>query len=673
VEAARQATAESALERLLPVAVYDGSERKVLTVERADPQPAADESHLGETSVVLACGGSRGIAAEVLKVLARRYRPTIYVLGSNEVDLSLDEDDAPLDRTEYLRREMRATRGASLQALNRAFDRLSDARSASANLKQMSAENGGRVTYLQCDVRDPVEVANAVRRVLAAEGRVDLVVNAAGINRSGLIRAKRLEDFQAVRDLKVLAYTNLRRALVGQSPLWCNFSSYIGLKGQLGETDYAAANDFVAAASVFASRVQGRREFAIGWNLWSDVGLGAAPLMKSFLANRVRYTRMPTSEGIYHFLHELDQRSHDPWSVFMGEAEIDHLGFVPAPRPDRGTLQAERSIPASDRPYYLDATLSRDDGHRAFERVFSVERDPYLGHHLVNGAPTLPGTFAVEIAAEAASELVPDHVPVRFEKIVFSSFLRVSPGRPVRKKVLASVVGRALDETLVAVRVLTDVTAPDGRILVADKLHFSCIVRMRAQMPRAPRWAPPEIPGDAVATMDPYHVPNPAVHLTGPFVTTRDMWIHPEGCRATYAPTIDPEDPIFGSFRLPVLLLDGLLRVSVPDQAPEIPRVLAVPSTIRRLDLYTGSSDSGLAAGPMRIDLSSIPGTPKRDDGRAVASFADGSVVAQIEGMSAIVVGSITESGQFAPAEQAANSGRAYAARSAAGGRGERE
>jgi NAD(P)-dependent dehydrogenase (short-subunit alcohol dehydrogenase family)/3-oxoacyl-(acyl-carrier-protein) synthase len=645
VEAVAQASAESAAERLLPVAAYDGSERKVLRVERADPGPGAEEPHLDEQAVVLACGGSRGIAAEVLKALARRYRPSVYVLGSNDVDLSADGDDAPLDRAEYLRREMQEP-GASLQALNRAFDRLADARSARAKLKQMSAENGGRVTYLQCDVRNPDEVARAVGRVLDAEGRIDLVVNAAGINRSGLIRGKRLEDFQAVRDLKVLAYRNLKRALGDRSPLWCNFSSYIGLKGQVGETDYAAANDFVATASVFASRVQGARELAIGWNLWSDVGLGAAPLMKSFLANRVRYTLMSTEEGIRHFLRELEQRSHDPWSVFMGEAEVDHLGFLPAAaRP-----QSPASVPA--RPYYLDATPSRDGGQLAFERSFSVDRDPYLAHHLVNGTPTLPGTFAVEIAAEAASELVPDQVPVRFEKLVFSSFLRVPGERAVRKKVLASVVGHAPDETLVSVRVLTDVTAPDGRVLVADKLHFSCIVRMRARVPRAPRWVVPELPGDAVATRDPYHEPNPAVHLTGPFVTTRDMWIHPAGCRATYAPTIDPADTTFGSFSLPVLLLDGLLRVSVPDQAPGISRPLAVPATIRRLDLYTRDNDCALAARPTRIDFSSVPGTPGGGLGRAVASSADGAVVAQIEGMSAVVVGSLTESGRFIPAEQ---------------------
>lgn len=658
---AREATAESALQRLLPVAVYDDMTRKVLSVEQAEPQAPAGEPHLGEGSVVLACGGSRGITAELLKVLAGRYRPTIYVLGSNDLDLGPDEPVAPAEREEYLREAMRRTPAASLQALNRAFDRASDAREARANLKAIGAQNGDRVSYLRCDVRDSEQVANAVARVLAAEGRVDLVMNAAGINRSSLLRGKRLEDFQAVRDLKVLAYANLKRALAGRSPLWCNFSSYIGVKGQIGETDYAAANDFVATASVFASRVQRQPEFAIGWNLWSDVGLGADPLMKSFLAKRVWYTLMATEEGIGHFLRELDQPSHDPWSVFMGEAELDHLGLAEASHRDGATAQPREPAAAAGGPFFLGATLSQSDDHITFERVFSLERDPYLRHHLVNGSPTLPGTFVAEIAAQAASALVPRQVPVRFENMTFSSFLRVPDDRPVRKKILGSVVGRLPDETLVAVRVVTDVVAPDGRVLASDKPHFSCVVRMRDRLPAAPRWNLPELPSDAVPQMDPYHVPNRAVHLGGPFVTTRGMWVHPHGCRATYAPTLDPADPIFGSFRVPVVLLDGLLRVSVPDQAPEIPRMLAVPATIRRLDLYVAGNDCELAAGTERIELSSVPASPACD-ARAVASFSDGRVVAQIDGMRAAIVGSLTEDGEFVPAHTRARPARAAVA-----------
>ena len=93
-----------------------------------------------------------------------------------------------------------------------------------------------------------------------------------------------------------------------------------------------------------------------------------------------------------------------------------------------------------------------------------------------------------------------------------------------------------------------------------------------------------------------------------------------------------------------------------------------MPSTIRRLDLYIRSNDGALAAGSRRIDLSSVPGTPNRDDGRAVASFADGRVVAQIEGMSAVVVGSLTEHGRFVAANQRAHAVQGPEARAAAGG-----
>jgi hypothetical protein len=87
--------------------------------------------------------------------------------------------------------------------------------------------------------------------------------------------------------------------------------------------------------------------------------------------------------------------------------------------------------------------------------------------------------------------------------------------------------------------------------------------------------------------------------------------------------------------------------VSVPDQAPEIARLLAVPSTIRRLDLYTESNDCTLAGESKVIEFASVPAGPDRDDARAVASLTDGRVVAQLEGIRAAPVGSVAEDGEF--------------------------
>ena len=97
------------------------------------------------------------------------------------------------------------------------------------------------------------------------------------------------------------------------------------------------------------------------------------------------------------------------------------------------------------------------------------------------------------------------------------------------------------------------------------------------------------------------------------------------------------------------MLLDGLLRVSVPHQAAEIPRLLAVPATIGRLDVFTTANDCMLTAGSQRIELSSVPGV-RGPGGRGVASFADGRVVVQMDGMHAAVMGSLAPDGSYLPA-----------------------
>jgi hypothetical protein len=144
-------------------------------------------------------------------------------------------------------------------------------------------------------------------------------------------------------------------------------------------------------------------------------------------------------------------------------------------------------------------------------------------------------------------------------------------------------------------------------------------------------------------------VANPAVHLTGPFVTATDFWVHARGSGATFAPAIAPDDPIFATLGLPVVLLDGLLRVSVPDQAPDISRVLAVPASIARLDVYQDANDSALAALAAPIHFTSVAPDSLGRGGRAVASFDDGRVLAQIDEMRAVVLGGLDEQGRFCP------------------------
>ena len=259
----RQAEAETTANHFLPLTVYDGGVRKTTFVEAiAGDLPADAAPRIDASSVVLAVGGARGITAELMKSVAEHFRPRLYLLG----------DDAPR------RIPARGVRGlatrsspagaptTSAPSARRTRTRIPGSSTASstawslratraANLDEMSRHCGAdRVTYVAADVTDGDALAAAIDGILAAEGKIDLVVNAPGINRAASIPQKSFADFRAVRDLKLRAYQNLKRALRESPPrMWCNFGSFIGFTGQLGETDYASANDMLATGAAYAA------------------------------------------------------------------------------------------------------------------------------------------------------------------------------------------------------------------------------------------------------------------------------------------------------------------------------------------------------------------------------------------------------------------------------------
>jgi NAD(P)-dependent dehydrogenase (short-subunit alcohol dehydrogenase family)/3-oxoacyl-(acyl-carrier-protein) synthase len=663
-----QMTLETSARHFLPVVVYDGGVRRTTFLEpagSAHPEQAGPASSRGEAdspdelpstlgpdAVVVAAGGARGIAAEVLVEVARRYRPTIYVLGRSDIP-AVSADLPP--RADYVREQLQLAPGTSIAALNHSYQRLADAQAARRNLDLMTEHCGpGRVHYLRCDVLDEAQVRSAATAALRESGRVDLLLNVAGINRAADIPSKRWEDFRAVRDLKVLAYRNLTRALGGQVRTWVNFGSIVGFTGQAGETDYAAGNDLLTTAAE-ASAAGAGRELTIGWCLWRDAGLGADPVKKSFLEKSGIYTAMSSEEGVQHFVRELDPQEAHRAVMLLGESERAALedyrpGYLTAPR-----FPVSEPGPGG---FMLDRRVTGNDVTAEYERTFDLDRDGYLAEHVVLGHPTLPGTFVTEIAAEAAVDLVPGRVPVAFEDFVLSSFLRVyAAGRPVRKRIVAERLSHDAVASVVRVRVLGDVVAPTGQVLVRDRLHFQVDVRLEDELPPAPYWEPWSEHEDGDAVPDPYHLPNPSALLTDRLVSTRGTRQHALGRRATFDLHIAQDDPAFSRFRVPVVLLDGLLRVSVLDPVRDGHVVLAAPSAIRRIELYTDANDLGLASDQPAIQLYSCP---RRLDlegpmvaNRCVAATPDGRMVAQIHDTATAILGYVhIESGRFSTREQ---------------------
>jgi NAD(P)-dependent dehydrogenase (short-subunit alcohol dehydrogenase family)/3-oxoacyl-(acyl-carrier-protein) synthase len=659
--------AESRRPRLLPVTVLVGGRRFVpMAVPRPETDGAPGPIRIDRNSVVVAAGGSRGVTAALLTAIARRSMPTLWVLGSNPLD-GPGRDEPPQTRAEFLAAAHAAGSGRTLPELNRAFDRLRHAQQARSTIGELTRLCGpDAVRYRVCDLTDPEAVRRTVDEITVVDGRVDLVVLGAGINRSAALDRKRLSDFRAVRDVKALGYANLRRAFAGRPPAaWCNLGSILGFTGQPGEIDYTAGNDLLAGAA-YAGRSDGCEEFTIGWTLWDSIGLAADPVTRGYLRRSGFSAGMSTAEGVRLFLGELDRPARDRVTVHLGSAEKDLLekrfpGIRAAmtdaamrPEPDRAPVDTDELPSAIGRRELRASCRTFDTGERITDYLLDLAHDRYLADHLVNDRPTLPGTFALELAAMSAEELCPGRHTIAFEHVVFRKFLRLHPNRPTMAiRVRATVLPAASDapESLVHVTITSDVRAPSGEMLIADQVHADLDVVLADRMGTSP--VPPRgVLERGRPTVDPYLISNPAVLLSGPMDTLRSPVLGEHEGQAMFVLRPEAYRAPFDRFRIPALLLDGLARTSVLVGGDHPARPLFALSGIERVDLFDaradGRNDIALATRYPRIRLISgpDPATPGAFCGEAVAE--SGTVLARMTGLEGVLLGWCAEgSGDF--------------------------
>lgn len=635
--------AERGARHTSPLVVREGDHRLVQAITPA-PLPVDPAPRLGRDDLVVAVGGGRGITAELLVGLAEQAGPRIVVLGSNRLDQHPDsllraaEGDLALARREFIARRRAEDPSARVADINRQFERALQARAVVQNMARLRELSGqDRVHYMTCDVTSADQVAAVLDRIHEEHGDIALLIHAAGLNRSAPLADKSFEEFRRIRDLKVRGHDHLSQALTGREPrLWINFGSLLGLVGQVGEADYASANDYLGMAALSRSR-PGAVETTLGWTLWGDTGLGADELTKAYFDKAGTYSSMTSAEGVRHFLREIGQAAPHPYTVHLGDAEERAVrSLVP------GFLPTESSS------FYLGREVERTPAKVVHERTFSLRTDSYLDGHLVDGTATLPGAFVAEIAVEAARSLRPDLVVTAVRDLRFERFLKVDE-RERTKRICAAAVGEGPEGADVLVQVLEDVIAPDGRVLVRDREHFRAVVECRLR-PRPPgRWHGwDETAAREVA--DPYHAPGSPVLLSGEFRSTTRTRVLPEGGRSRYAVPVPPGHPVYSRFQVPVLALDGLLRTGVLDIVDDSLVPVCAPLTIGRLEIFEALNDCDLgerggelyAERTHGLSEDAAPGT------RFVLTDRGGQVVLQVLDLTWIRLGFIdTTTGRF--------------------------
>ena len=146
-----------------------------------------------------------------------------------------------------------ATRGIgkeiALELAENGFDIAINYRSendANEEVKKEVEQHGVRCELVGADVANFEQCEKMVKETIEKLGRIDVLVNNAGITRDGLIMRMKKEDFQSVIDINLTGTFNVTRNVIPymikqRSGRIISLSSVVGVAGNAGQTNYAAS------------------------------------------------------------------------------------------------------------------------------------------------------------------------------------------------------------------------------------------------------------------------------------------------------------------------------------------------------------------------------------------------------------------------------------------------
>ncbi|RXZ38199.1 SDR family NAD(P)-dependent oxidoreductase [Oxalobacteraceae bacterium CAVE-383] len=516
---------------------------------------AEKSTQLDAQSVVVLTGGARGVTAVMAEALLERYGCKLVLLGRSDPDsvppalraMSLEE----LDKHEaaYYRDERQRDPQRSIVELKRAFAQLKAAHETADTIARL--RRLGHVDYRTVDITDQQQVDAAVGDIVKQLGRITLLVHGAGLQISKHLSKRRLDEFQQVVGTKLNGLRNLAGAcnrLAGPDVQFHLLTSAFSAMGNDGQPDYGAANEAMAA---LARTAQASGWTALGWLGWAAVGMTRASEYMA-LGNMRGLRAVLPSEGKALFLQMLEGRLASPALSLLSEGERQFYRLQIAREGQEQTKQTEQRHAA------IDAAPRASLTH---EWRLDLESAPYLRDHVVNGYPTLPGTFEVEFAMQAARLLRPGHAHIAARRPRFHRFVRV-PEQGLHLRAEARVIEETADGSVVAVRLLSDFVHRSGAVLQRDVLHFEGEVLTATSC--FPLSENPVVAADlnpSVSCADPFLAPGSPVKLGGVFACLDEIRIGPQVRSARFHLGAGKSLQALAGFRSPVLLFDALFRL----------------------------------------------------------------------------------------------------------------
>ena len=234
-----------------------------------------DTTPSGEGLVAVLTGGAQGITARVAEGLASRgWR--VELLGRSPLPGAEPDRTAGADTPTDIRRAIIDAGSRDPRAIEAEVSATLKDRRIRATLARLASQPGGH-SYHAIDVRDAHQVTQALKQILTDHGHIDLVIHGAGVLEDRFLADKDPDSFQRVFETKVAGLQALLDATADQGCRTIVFGSIAGVFGNLGQVDYAAANDALDSAAHLHDRV-----VALDWGPWAGGGMVDAGLEREY-------------------------------------------------------------------------------------------------------------------------------------------------------------------------------------------------------------------------------------------------------------------------------------------------------------------------------------------------------------------------------------------------------
>jgi acyl transferase domain-containing protein/NAD(P)-dependent dehydrogenase (short-subunit alcohol dehydrogenase family) len=454
-------------------------------------QPAADGQpglRLDSDTVFLITGAAGSIVSAITADLAAASGGTFYLLDlvpepdPNNPDLKRFVSDKEGLKRDLFARIQASGQRATPALIEKELAGLERAQAAKSAIDAVRAA-GGTTHYFGVNLTDADRVADIIRQVRERSGRIDVLLHAAGIERSHFLPDKDPREFDLVFDVKSDGWFNLLHS-IGDMPLGATvaFSSIAGRFGNGGQTDYSSANDLLCKiTSSFRATRPGTRGIVIDWTAWGGIGMatrGSIPKMMELAG----IDMLPPEAGIPLIRRELTSGGT------RGEVVIgQRLGILLNEWDATGGLDTE-VLAATTEKLRQGPMMGKITGMGIYsgltmETTLDPKLQPFLYDHRIGGTPVLPGVMGIEGFAEAALRVHPGWHVEAVEEVNFLSpfkFYRDEPRAVTIQAVYYPQGDRLLaDCQLIGRRLLPNHPEPQ------ETVHFTARVRLSKQTPTA--------------------------------------------------------------------------------------------------------------------------------------------------------------------------------------------